>query len=265
MRTMPSHVHFSFRGGAGYTARMDVLTCAGLGRAHAFTLRSGGVSTGAFASANLGRGLGDAPDAVEENHARLAGAVGYPVGRLFEVSQVHGARIREVGATEDPRVVRAEEADAIIAREHGVAIGVRVADCVPLLMSVRGQPEVAAVHAGWRGVASRIAVRAIEALRDGRAVEVDVALGPHIRQAHFEVGEEVVDALLGSTPGCEGAIDRTRPKPHVDLAAVLRAQLAPHAAEVLDAGGDTYSEPARFFSYRRDGGTTGRHVAVVVA
>lgn len=246
---------------------MDLLRSRALeGRhPHGFTLRTGGVSTGAFASANLGRGLGDDDAAVTENHHRLARALGYGEGRLFEVSQVHGARIREVRAAEDPREVRQEEADALIAREPGVAVGVRVADCVPVLLALPGLREVAAVHAGWRGVAARIAPLALDRLRDGRDLPALAVLGPHIRQAHFEVGEEVVEQLREATPRIDHAIDRSHAKPHVDMAAILRAQLEPLGVEVHDVGGDTFADAARFFSYRRDAGNTGRHLAVVVA
>ena len=121
------------------------------------------------------------------------------------------------------------------------------------------------MHAGWRGVAARIAPRALERLRDGRDQPALAVLGPHIRRAHFEVGEEVVDQLRAATPGIDHAIDRSRAKPHVDMAAILRAQLEPLGVDVHDVGGDTFADATRFFSYRRDAGNTGRHLAVVVA
>ncbi|HJL01891.1 MAG TPA: peptidoglycan editing factor PgeF [Polyangiaceae bacterium LLY-WYZ-15_(1-7)] len=246
--------------------RSELLTRHGF--AHGFALRTGGVSAPPFDSLNLGRGLGDAPDAVAENHRRLAEAVGY--GRLFELSQVHGRRVRAVGAGEDPVAVRQEEGDALFATEPGVAVGVRVADCAPLLIADPGTGAVAAVHAGWRGVEARIAEAAIEALEEiGASREaLLVAIGPHIRLGWFEVGEEVAERLEAVAHGVT-CVDRTTgDKPHVDLTAILFAQLAALGvarARIDDLGGCTYADRSRFFSYRRDGKATGRHLAVIVA
>ncbi|MEO0325061.1 MAG: peptidoglycan editing factor PgeF [Myxococcota bacterium] len=233
---------------------------------HGFATRRGGVSAGPFASLNLARDLGDEASAVAENHRRLATAIGYE--RLFEVSQVHGDRIRLVGAGEDPEAVRREEADAIIAREPGVAIGVRTADCVPLLLAAPGAGLVAAVHCGWRGVAAALAPQVVHRLvaLGARPGELSGALGPHIRRARFEVGEEVVAPLLAAAGGDVSVVDRSRARPHVDLAAIVVAQLrAAGVTQVEDTGGCTYDEPYRFFSHRRDAGRTGRHLSVIVA
>lgn len=230
---------------------------------HGFSLRTGGVSEGAFASANLGRALGDLPEHVEENHRRLAAAVGYE--QVFEVSQVHGAMLRQVRIGQAPEVVRQEEADGVFAVEPGVAVGIRVADCVPILMAVKGTSRVAAVHAGWRGVEAGIAGRAAVTILGGRGTEeLLVAIGPHIRMPRFEVGEEVATRLEAVSYGAD-AIDRSRPKPHIDLAAIVSAQLHTiGVTQIDDVGGCTYDDSDDFFSYRRDDGTTGRHLAVVV-
>lgn len=233
------------------------------GFVHGFTLRSGGVSEGPFATANLGRDLGDDPAAVEENHRRLAATLGFE--RLFEVRQVHGRRLLEVGTDEDPTELRRQEADGLIATEPGVAVGVRTADCVPVLLADPKTGAVAAVHAGWRGVEAGIVPAAVERLGGGDRLLV--ALGPHIRQAHFEVGPEVAERLAAVAPGQE-VVALRRGRPHVDLAGILRAQLGAAGVEaerIDDVGGGTFAEPSRFFSYRRDGGRTGRHLAVIVA
>ncbi|MEM1416323.1 MAG: peptidoglycan editing factor PgeF [Myxococcota bacterium] len=234
------------------------------GVAHGFATRVGGVSEGPFAALNLARNVGDAPEAVAENHRRLAEAVGY--GRLYEVSQVHGDGVRVVDGKERPEDVRAEEADALIGRGRGFAVAVRVADCAPLLLADAERELVAAVHCGWRGVAAALApavVRRLVAL-GARPEALRAALGPHIRAPRFEVGEEVAAPLVAAAGGDASVVDRTKAKPHVDLAAILRRQLAEVGVRILeDAGGCTYDEPARFFSHRRDAGLTGRHLAVV--
>ena len=236
-----------------------------VGIRHGFATRRGGVSAGAFASLNLARNVGDDPAAVAENHRRLAEAVGY--ARLYEVSQVHGDRILEVDARRAPADVRTEEADALIARGPGVAVGVRTADCVPVLLADPEARLVAAVHCGWRGVAAGLASAVVRRLvaRGAHASRLRAALGPHIRQERFEVGEEVALPLLRAAAGDRRVVDRTRPRPHVDLAAIVVGQLRALGVEqVDDVGGCTHGEPERFFSHRRDAGRTGRHLSVVV-
>jgi polyphenol oxidase len=232
------------------------------GFTHAFTTRVGGVSAPPFDSLNLARNVGDAPESVTENHRRLAETLGYE--HLFELSQVHGRVVRTVVASDDPTRVRAEEGDALVAREPGLAVAVRIADCVPLLFADPVSGSVAAVHAGWRGVEARIAEAALETLGADPA-QVLVAIGPHIRLGHFEVGPEVAAQLEAVAHGVS-CTDRTAEPPHVDLCAILRAQL--HALGVRaidDVGGCTFAERTRFYSFRRDGDASGRQAAVIVA
>jgi YfiH family protein len=243
---------------------------AALGLRHGFNLRTGGHSAGPFESFNLARAVGDDPATVLQNHADFARAVGYADGALFEVSQVHGDRVRAVHASESPAAVRAEEGDALVATEPGVAIGVRVADCVPVLIADAKSGAVAAVHAGWRGVACGVvmaATRELLARGAGQPDALSFAIFPHIRPCCFEVGEEVAEQLA-KVSDARDPIDRSRGKPYVDLAAIVRAQLAAlgvGATQGDDVPGCTRCEPARFFSFRRDGQRSGRHVAAIVA
>lgn len=232
------------------------------GFAHGFSLREGGVSEGPFASLNLGRTVGDDPACVAENLRRFAQAVGADVERLFEVSQVHGRSVVVVGADARVQDVRAMQADAVVVREPGAAAGVRTADCVPILIGDRESGSAAAVHAGWRGVVAGVVDAALDALAaDPR--ELVCAIGPHIRT--FEVGDDVARAIAAAARG-EDVVVPHRPRPHVDLAKALRAQLrARGVVEIEDVGGCTLSEPARFFSHRRDAGRTGRHLSAIVA
>lgn len=237
---------------------------------HGFSLRGGGVSEAPYESLNLGRAIGDAPEAVEENHRRLAEAVGYAPGALFEVSQVHGREILDVGSSDDPESVRVIEADALVAVEPGLAVGVRVADCVSILLADPASGAVAAVHAGWRGVVAEILPAAIERLHqraDSEPVALLAVLGPHIRLGNFEVGEDVARELQAVAPGV-AAVDRSLDPPHVDLTSLVRAQLLRaglRATHIDDLGGCTHAERARFYSYRRDGADTGRHLATIVS
>lgn len=249
------------------------LLLASRGFTHGFSLRTGGVSAPPFDSLNLGRALGDDPRSVAENHRRLAAALGYPADDLFEVSQVHGARVLEPGPDAVPASFRASEADALCSARAGVAIGVRTADCMPVLLADPVTGAVAAVHAGWRGAVAGVLPAAIAALsvRAGAdPARLVVAILPHIRACCFEVGAEVVEQVRAVLPeeAARRAVVERSPRPHVDLSQLVRAQLheAGVAAERIDdVAGCTCCEPDRFFSFRRDGADAGRHLAVIVA
>jgi len=238
---------------------------------HGFSLRSGGVSLPPFDTANLGRRLGDRAEHVAENHRRLAARIGYRVEALYECSQVHGRVVVEPASTElSVTEVRTLEADALISPRAGDALGVRSADCVPLLIGDVRSGAVAAVHAGWRGVVAGVTTAAVSALLEAtgsRGADLVVAMGPHIRAERFEVGLEVADQIRSAAWGAEVVVGQsTGGKPLVDLTRALRAQLGALGVERIDdVGGCTLAEPDRFFSFRRDGVSSGRHLSVIVA
>lgn len=223
-----------------------------------------------FDSLNLARTLGDAPEHVAENHRRLAQEVGYDTARLFEVSQVHGARVCALDDDSAPEQIRIHEADALVAAAKGSAAGVRVADCAALLLADPVSGAVAAVHAGWRGTVQGVVASAIEVLcqtSGATPARLIAAVFPHIGPDAFEVGPEVAMQIEGSAPGAIGVVVQ-RERPHADLRRALLWQLghAGLAPERIDSvAGCTYSDRVQFFSYRRDGGRAGRHLAVIVA
>lgn len=237
---------------------------------HGFSLRTGGVSAPPFDSLNLARTVGDRPEHVAENHRRLARSIGYDAEQLCEVSQVHGAAVIRVTAGLEVPALRASEADALVSDASGRAVGVRVADCAALLLACPQSGAVAAVHAGWRGTALCIVERAVEelvALTGTAPAGLIAALFPHIGLPAFEVGAEVAEQIEVCVPGAH-VVDRIGyPKPHVDLAAALVFQLkrAGLGAERIDhVAGCTFSDPELYYSYRRDGAASGRHLAVIV-
>ena len=237
---------------------------------HGFSLRTGGHSAQPFDTLNIARAVGDDPTHVQANLDALAAAIGYAPEALFEVSQVHGNVVRVVRADEDQVAVRQEEADVLVALEPNVAIGIRVADCIAALIVDPRSGAVAGVHAGWRGVVSRAADAAIDVLvREANAQISDlvVATFPHIRSCCFEVGDDVAQTIA-SASDATNAIDRNHDKPHVNLLSVLQAQLLQRGIErehLQDIAGCTHCEPQRFFSFRRDGKRSGRHLAIVVS
>jgi YfiH family protein len=236
---------------------------------HGFTSRAGGVSAAPFDSLNLGMKWGDSRDNVLENRGRLLRASG--ASALYLAAQVHGTRVLDVRAGDDPARVAREEADGVCAADAGIAVGVYVADCVPVLFADPRTGAFAAVHAGWRGTVAGIVDATLSALarvHGSRPADLRVALGPAIGPCCFEVGPEVAVAFKVALPGA-AAVVREEPgrKPHVDLREALRLQLLAGGvpAEAIDAGGPcTKCDPAgRFYSYRRDGGHTGQHVGFI--
>lgn len=241
-----------------------------LGITHGFSLRTGGVSAPPFDSLNIARAVGDDPAHVHENLQALSHAIGYRAETLYELSQVHGNALRQVRAGEDPVTVRQEEGDVMLAIDAGVAIGIRVADCIAALIHDPESGAVAGVHAGWRGVVERAADTAIDALTQrvgARAENLRIATFPHIRGCCFEVGHDVAQTIANAS-AARDVIDTRQAKPRVHLLPVLQAQLHARgirAEHMQDIPGCTHCEPQRFFSFRRDGKRSGRHLAVIVA
>lgn len=239
--------------------RSRLLLSAGF--AHGFSTRAGGVSTGPFASLNLGRSVGDDPGAVDENLRRFHAAAGLEGRALFVVSQVHGATVRQVGRADDPAAVAFEEADAMVAWDSAVAVGIRTADCFPVLVGDPGTGRVAAIHAGWRGVARGVVARALEVLAPGAGTVA--ALGPGIGACCFEVGPDVAAQIAAATPPVDDLVVAGRGL-RIDLRAAIRAQLRASGVTILeDVGTCTVCDRTRFFSFRRDGKRSGRMLAAI--
>jgi polyphenol oxidase len=242
------------------------------GFVHGFATRDGGVSTGRFASLNLGRGLGDDESAVTENLRRFFAALGLSAERAFEVNQVHGEVARFVSRADRPDGVRVVEADALVALEPGLGVFVRTADCVPVLLAHPGSGAVAAVHAGWRGAVANIVPKTLTAAAartQTAPAEWLAVIGPHIRVGAFEIGDEVALAMEAAAREGVSVVSRDYGlAPHGDLASLVHAQLRSlgiPANAIDDVGGCTHDEPSRFFSHRREKGRTGRHLSGIVA
>ncbi len=231
--------------------------------AHGFSLRTGGVSTARYASLNLGGKWGDDPAHVAENRRRFAEAGHFSTENLFIARQVHGAAVAVVKPGMRPAEVAAIEADAVVSEVPGAALAVLTADCVPVLVH-DGRGRAAAIHAGWRGTVADVVGRAVDALCELGAdrASLRAVIGPSICQDCFEVGPEVAARFDAS------CVDRRQARPHVDLRLANRDRLV--AAGIprgcIDAGAPcTMCEPARFFSFRRDGAEIGQHLSFIVA
>jgi len=187
--------------------------------------------------------------------------------QLFLASQVHGRAVVTVSGTDDHAEVRRREADAVVATESGIACATRIADCAPVLLADPVSGAVAAVHSGWRGTVQRVVAAAVETLGGPSvAPRLVAAVGPLIEVCCFEVGPDVAAEIAGSSPLGDDVVDRSRPRPHVDLRRVVVAQLRALGVEVVEeVRGCTRCDATRFHSFRRDGVASGRLLAAIVA
>jgi polyphenol oxidase len=179
------------------------------------------------------------------------------VDAIQQVKQVHGAR-----AVDDNEADGAE-ADAIVSRGRHVAVGVRVADCVPLLVADEASGAVAAIHAGWRGIVAGV-VRAGLDLLGGR--KLIAAIGPCIGPCCFEVGADVAERIAGASSGACVIVSGAEDKAHADLRLAVRAQLRALGVaddRIDDVPGCTKHDAARFHSFRRDGAKSGRMLSAI--
>jgi YfiH family protein len=237
---------------------------------HAFFTREGGVSDGIYASLNGGLGSKDAPDKVQENRTRMAAALGVAPGRFLTCYQIHSPNV-VVAETAWPREAT-PEADAIVTREPGLAIGVLTADCGPVLFADGKAGVVGAAHSGWKGALGGVleaTITAMEKLGAQRG-RMRAALGPLIRQENYEVGPEFVARYTGADPDNARYFKPSAKADHAmfDLPSYIAARLARAGVAFEDLRLCTYADPQRFFSYRR---TThraepdyGRHVNAIV-
>jgi len=229
------------------------------------TLRGGGVSSGSWRSFNLGEHVGDDPAAVAANRARLLAAL--PV-RPRWLRQVHGTHVCELERVGHD-AASAPDADAAVSRGRREACVVMTADCLPLLLCAEDGSVVAAAHAGWRGLLAGVIEAAVSAMRVPRG-GVRAWLGPAIGPADFEVGDEVRAAFVAESAAAaaafapvagDGAGDAG--KYLADLCTLARQRLARVGVrEVAGGTACTFSDAARYYSYRRDG-VTGRMATLI--
>ena len=225
------------------------------------TTRNGGVSSGAYASLNLGMHVGDETAAVEENRRRLSAML--PRAPMW-LQQVHGTQVL---CADDPAhivVNTTVTADAVRTTLIDQPCAVMMADCLPVLFCDDAGAEVAAAHAGWRGLCAGVLENTVAAM-SARPASLMAYLGPAIGPAQFEVGSEVRDAFLAIEDCAAAAFtpQETAGKYVANIYLLARQRLA-RAGVSRVYGGEycTVSDPARFFSYRRDG-STGRMAALI--
>jgi YfiH family protein len=221
-----------------------------------FTDRSAGRGTGPYAGLNLGGHVGDDPASVEANREALAAAVGVPRDHLVLMNQVHGSDVAEVSC---PPTGPAPPVDAVVTRTSGLALGVLVADCVPVLLHDREAGVIGTVHAGRPGMTSGIVGRAVSAMRDLGAATMTATVGPSVCGRCYEVPADMAAAAAAVSPS--SAARSWSGTPAIDVAAGVVEQLVAESVAVQWIPGCTRETPS-LYSYRRDG-VTGRFAGVV--
>lgn len=239
---------------------------------HGVTTRHGGVSEAPFDSLNLGLHAGDQEESVLVNREYLAQNIGVSGIDWVCANQVHGLKAVRVTAADKGKgaldtITAIKNCDALYTNDKEVPLLISVADCMPILLYDPVHHAISAVHAGWKGVKGDLPVHVLEAMKNDFNTdprEVIVYMGPHIGPHSFEVGEDLAEQfykqfgadVIRYTPKTLGA----EPTPHVYLAACVMQSLLKVGVQETNmevSTTDTYRDKD-CFSYRRDGGITGR-------
>ena len=233
---------------------------------HGFSTRLGGVSIGPYESLNLGFAVGDLKQRVEANFERFLQMASLKKEQLGTVSQVHSDRVLEFGAQEsDP--IEHPPADALWTERSRLAVAVKTADCVPILLADPAGKRIAAVHSGWRGTELRVTQRVVEALarRGSRPEEMIAVIGPSIRTCCYHVSPSLAERFANSFG--EAVVQGDPTEPRLDLTLAIHRTLweAGVPMDHIDVLSHcTSCDEYNFFSHRRDRGITGRHVSYIV-
>lgn len=221
---------------------------------HGFFTRKGGVSSGHFASLNCGYGSGDDPAKVTENRRLALARLSAEAGQLVTAFQVHSNRVALVEEAWEREA--APQVDALVTRNAGIALGILTADCVPVLFADAQSKVIGAAHAGWRGARDGVLDAVVALMCDQGATRerTTAVVGPAIAQDSYEVGPELAEDFLALDKG-NGRFFANSSRPGhkmFDLKGFVAKRLRDLGlGQIGVRPEDTYSEPARFFSYRR--------------
>ena len=230
---------------------LEILTTDAIPFRHGFFTRKGGASSGIFAGLNCGPGSSDLSGAVQINRARVAEALGLPPTALVSLHQVHSADV--VHVTETP--IAPVKADGMVTATPGVGLAILTADCQPVLFADPVAQVIGAAHAGWRGAQGGVLEATVDAMVALGAKRANIAatIGPTISQKAYEVGPEFFETFTDDDPFtqrffAQGQGDRML----FDLPAYgLHRLRAAGVGQAQWTRHCTYSDPNRFYSYRR--------------
>lgn len=251
--------------------QLEYLSAGGITAPHCFTTRFGGVSTGALESMNLAIKLHETDENVRRNFEILGDALGFGIDDLVLTRQTHSDIVRVVTRQDCSGCFHRDypECDALVTNTPGVALTVFTADCTPILFHDPVTGAVGAAHAGWRGTASAIAVKTVEAMvrQFGCKPEnIRAAIGPNIGFCHFETDADVPEAMLAAfgeavTP----FIRRSGDKYYVNLKEINALILRRAGLKHIEISNEcTMCRPDRYWSHRFTGGNRGSQGAVIL-
>ncbi|MDB6453791.1 peptidoglycan editing factor PgeF [Falsirhodobacter sp. 20TX0035] len=226
---------------------LDIITSRALHPLrHGFFTRKGGASSGVFAGLNCGYGSSDMPEVVGINRARVAKAMEVPADAIRTLNQVHSATVVTAPFDGTPA------ADAMVTNRPGVVLSILTADCQPVLLADAKAGVIGAAHAGWKGAIGGVLEATVQAMRDLGATDISAVIGPCISQRAYEVGPEMLDTFLAEDDAyarffAQGQGDRLL----FDLPGFGLSRLRAAGAEAEWTGHCTYSDPDRFYSFRR--------------
>jgi hypothetical protein len=240
---------------------------------HAFCTRNGGASLDVYKSLNMSFREGDEEFRVQQNWSKLARSFDIPLERFLVLNQVHGDGILVAEAGEADAIFRTElNYDAIVTNRPGLAICIKTADCVPVLIADRAKKVVAAVHAGWKGTALAISAKVIRLMRKryaSRPQDILAAIGPSIGLCCYEVDHFTAEAFREQKDNESFLFPSTvkSSKWMVDLPEANRRQILDCGIpeeNIESSGYCTMCNQNIFFSHRGSGGITGRQISFMM-
>ena len=251
---------------------LEYLTAENIAAPHGFTTRYGGVSQGYLAAMNIGTHRGDIPENVLKNYEILGNAIGFDPKKAVLTRQTHTDIVRIVGKEHRGAGLFApelSECDALITNQSETALVIFTADCTPILLHDPVTGAVGAAHAGWRGTASGIARKTVEAMVSAygcRPENICAAIGPNIGACCFETDRDVPDAMLAALgSAAQPHIRQSGDKYYVNLKELNRLQLVRAGVTSIAVSADcTACQPERFWSHRRVGSARGSQGAIIV-
>lgn len=230
----------------------DSIKSRSLNLSHGFFTRRGGVSSGIYDSLNCGLSNKDDPEAVRENRARVAAALGQKPDSLTTLYQVHGAEV--ITITEPVIPENRPKADAMVTATRGLVLGVLTADCGPLLLHDPVAGVIGATHSGWKGTLANISTATIKAMQalGAQPHNITAVLGPCIAADSYEVGPDFPSTFINAGYGRFFSPSVKTGHFMFDLKGCIRQQLeTAQIGRIEICSEDTYKEDAGFFSNRR--------------
>ncbi len=250
--------------------KMEYSRSDSVAAAHAFTTRHGGVSKGIYDSLNFGMHREDPPENVIENHRIMAAALGYDPEKLVLTRQTHSDIIRVVTKADHLGFDHGlyPECDGLITNDPGTALMVFTADCTPILLHDRITGAVGAVHAGWRGTAQNIAVKAVGKMQEqfgSKPENITALIGPNIGFCCFETDSDVPQAMETLLGDVSAYVRKEHGKYYVNLKEINAQLLYRAGVKCVEQSGDcTMCSPNRYWSHRYTRGIRGAQGAIIV-